>query len=71
MTGLKTRLSVYINYDTLPTSNVDDETEEKMIALINRRLKEKTIIVATHKPKICGICDTQYQFRDNRICRVC
>lgn len=54
-----------------PTSNVDDETEEKMIALINRRLKEKTIIVVTHKPKICGICDTQYQFRDNRICRVC
>lgn len=50
-----------------PTSNVDDETEEKMISLINRKLKGKTIVVVTHKQKICEICDTQYFFTDNQI----
>lgn len=48
-----------------PTSNVDDITEDKIINLIQRRLTGKTVIIVTHKEKICKICDREYCFRQN------
>lgn len=45
-----------------PTSNVDSETEEKMITLIQRELKGKTAIIVTHKPSIMRICNKSYLF---------
>lgn len=45
-----------------PTSNVDDETEDIMIELIKKSLKDKTVIIVTHKPKIKSICNHSYKF---------
>lgn len=45
-----------------PTSNVDGETEEKMISLIQEKLKGKTAIIVTHKPNIMRICNKSYKF---------
>ena len=48
-----------------PTSNVDSETEEKMIKLIKKVLKNKTVVIVTHKPKIIEICNHCYEFKDS------
>lgn len=48
-----------------PTSNVDDATEDKIIEMIERKLKGKTVIIVTHRPKIKEICDKEYVFKDN------
>ncbi len=48
-----------------PTSNVDDETEEKMVALIRERLRGKTAVIVTHRPRVCGICDREYRFENS------
>lgn len=50
-----------------PSSNVDDVTETKMIELIDTYLKDKTVIIVTHKEKICKICDRRYIFEDNKM----
>lgn len=50
-----------------PSSNVDDVTETKMIELIDTYLKEKTVIIVTHKEKICKICDRTYFFEENKM----
>lgn len=47
-----------------PTSNVDAETEEKMIKLIKKKLEGKTAIIVTHKPKIMEICNKSYLFKN-------
>lgn len=47
-----------------PTSNVDDETEEKMIELINRALHGKTAVIVTHRPNIQKICNHSYLFKN-------
>ena len=47
-----------------PTSNVDDVTEEAMINLIKKALKDKTVIIVTHKPKIKSICNHSYKFEN-------
>lgn len=48
-----------------PTSNVDEDTEEKLIKVINDYLKNKTIVVVTHRPKIKNICTKAYKFTDS------
>ena len=53
-----------------PTSNVDAETEEKMIELIKTVLKDKTVVVVTHRPKIIDICDNCYKFENSILSRV-
>lgn len=50
-----------------PTSNVDEETEERMISLIKEVLKDKTLIVVTHRPKIKAICNKIYKFENGEI----
>ena len=47
-----------------PTSNVDAETEEKMIDLMRERLYGKTAVIVTHRPRVCGICDREYRFEN-------
>lgn len=51
-----------------PVSNVDKETEEKLINLIAERLKDKTLIVVSHQPSIMRICNRRYKFVDG-VCR--
>ena len=50
-----------------PTSNVDIETEDKMIELIKTVLKEKTVVIVTHRPKIIEICNNIYKFENSRL----
>lgn len=45
-----------------PTSNVDEETEKKIIDLIQRVLKDKTVIIVTHRYAIKKICNKSYHF---------
>lgn len=53
-----------------PTSNVDEGTETRMIELIQECLQGKTVIIVTHKEKICEICDRKYIFEDNKMMMV-
>lgn len=50
-----------------PTSNVDETTEENMINLIKEILKDKTVIIVTHRPKIKAICNKIYKFENGTI----
>lgn len=45
-----------------PTSNVDDETEVKIINLLEERLKDKTVLIVSHRPRIKEICNREYEF---------
>ena len=45
-----------------PTSNVDEETEKRMIKLIRNELKGKTVVIVSHRPKIMEICNKHYEF---------
>lgn len=48
-----------------PTSNLDKETEMLIINLIQKYLKDKTVIIVTHRDEIKSICDKHYEFKDN------
>lgn len=48
-----------------PTSNVDEETEEKLIKVIKEYLADKTMVVVTHRPKIKEICNKAYKFTNS------
>ena len=50
-----------------PTSNVDEETEDRMIQVINECIGSKTIVIVTHRPKIKSMCNKIYKF-ENGIC---
>ena len=48
-----------------PTSNLDKETEKLIINLIQKYLKDKTVVIVTHRDEIKKICDKHYIFNDN------
>lgn len=48
-----------------PTSNLDKNTEILVINLIQKYLKDKTVIIVTHRDEIKRICDRHYEFKDN------
>lgn len=48
-----------------PTSNLDKETEKLIINLIHKYLKDKTVIIVTHRDEIKEICSRHYEFKDN------
>lgn len=48
-----------------PTSNLDKETEKLIINLIQKYLKDKTVIIVTHRDEIKNICNRHYEFKDN------
>ena len=50
-----------------PTSNVDVETEDSMISLIDEVLKDKTVLIVTHRPKIKAMCNKIYKFENSSI----
>ena len=53
-----------------PTSNVDEETEDKIIDLISEVLANKTIIIVTHRPKIKEMCNRWYRFENGVLSKV-
>lgn len=45
-----------------PTSNLDSLSEEKMIQMIDKYLKNKTYVIVTHRPKLVELCNKHYVF---------
>ena len=45
-----------------PTSNVDDYTEKEMVKVIYEYLKDKTVVIVTHRQAIMSICTKAYKF---------
>lgn len=48
-----------------PTSNLDKETEKLIVKLIQKYLKDKTVVIVTHRDEIRKICNRHYEFKDN------
>jgi ABC-type multidrug transport system fused ATPase/permease subunit len=48
-----------------PTSNLDKETEKLIINLIQKYLKDKTVVIVTHRDEIREICNKHYEFKNN------
>ena len=48
-----------------PTSNLDKETEKMIVNLIEKYLKEKTVIIVTHREEIKKLCTKHYKFINN------
>lgn len=52
------------------TSALDYETEKKIIANINARYKDKTVIIATHRATSVAFCDTIVFLEDGAIAEI-
>lgn len=50
-----------------PTSNVDDETEARIVEFLSRELKGKTAVIVTHRPAIMSICTRSYLFENGTL----
>ena len=48
-----------------PTSNLDSLSEEKIINMIVKYLKNKTLVIVTHRPKLEKICNKHYVFENH------
>lgn len=48
-----------------PTSNLDKETEKRIVKLIQKYLEDKTVVIVTHRDEIKKICTKHYQFINN------
>lgn len=65
MRGILQDKEIYILDE--PTSNLDLASEEKVIAMIEKYLQNKTVIMVTHRPNLNKICNKVYQFQDNKL----
>lgn len=43
-----------------PTSHLDSQTEQKVVEFIRKRLKDKTVVIVSHRPAVRQVCDTLY-----------
>lgn len=48
-----------------PTSNLDSQSEEKIYSMIQKYLKEKTVIIVTHRMKLTELCEKNYCFKNH------
>ncbi len=53
-----------------PTSNLDKESEEKIVSMIEKYLSDKTFIVVTHRDSIKRLCNQHYVFEDHTMQKV-
>lgn len=50
-----------------PTSNLDKHTEDIVVKFILKYFKDKTLIIATHNPKINKICNKFYVVENHKL----
>ena len=52
-----------------PTGNLDDDTAESVIALLDRLVRERggTMLIATHSARIASFCDRQVELHGARL----
>ena len=48
-----------------PTSNLDSVSEEKITNIIEKYLKNKTLVIVTHRPKLKKLCNKHYIFENH------
>lgn len=48
-----------------PTSNLDKESEEKIVSMIDKYLNDKTYIIVTHRESIKRLCNKHYVFKEH------
>ena len=48
-----------------PTSALDKESEEKIVNMIDKYLKDKTYIIVTHRDSIKRLCNKHYVFENH------
>ena len=48
-----------------PTSNLDIESEEKIINMIEKYLNDKTYVIVTHRPRLKDLCNKHYNFENH------
>lgn len=48
-----------------PTSNLDAISEEKIVNMLEKYLKNKTYIIVTHRPKLKQLCNKHYKFENH------
>lgn len=48
-----------------PTSNLDILSEEKIVNMIEKYLKNKTYVIVTHRPKLKELCNKHYRFESH------
>lgn len=49
-----------------PTSSLDKETERLLLERLSQRMKDKTLILITHREMIAGLCTFTVRIRKNR-----
>lgn len=48
-----------------PTSNLDKESEEKIVSMIDKYLSDKTYLIVTHRDSIKRLCNKHYKFENH------
>ena len=48
-----------------PTSNLDKESEEKIVSMIDKYLNDKTYIIVTHRDSLKRLCNKHYVFENH------
>ena len=46
-----------------PTSNLDELSEQKIIDMINKYLKDKTYVIVTHRKNLKALCNKHFEFK--------
>ena len=72
-TGQKQRLNlirgILIDKDLYffdePTSNLDSVSEDRIIKMIEKYMKNKTYVIVTHRPRLSELCNRHYIFEDH------
>lgn len=72
-TGQKQRLNlirgILIDKDLYffdePTSNLDSVSEDRIIKMIDKYMKNKTYVIVTHRPRLSELCNRHYIFEDH------
>ena len=47
------------------TASLDEKTEEEVIASLKKNVKDKIVIVVTHRQRVIDVCDVQYKLLNN------
>lgn len=53
-----------------PTSNLDSESEERIVKMIDKYLNDKTYIVVTHRDSIKRLCNKHYEFKEHTMYKI-
>ena len=53
-----------------PTSNLDVISEEKIISMIDKYLKNKTYVIVTHRDKLKELCNRNYFFNNHMMVEI-